>query len=75
MVNFGSGCNGVQAAANLYFDKDISECTLAECAAIAGITQNPAAYTPLIYPENNKRRQQIVLGAMLEQGQNQPGGI
>lgn len=67
VVNFGSGCNGVQAAANLYFGKDISECSLAECASIAGITQNPAAYTPLIYPEKNKKRQQTVLGAMFEQ--------
>ena len=29
-------------------------CDIAECAAIAGITQNPSRYNPLIYPENNK---------------------
>ena len=40
IVSFGSGCNGVQAAAQLYFGKDISQCDIAECAAIAGITQN-----------------------------------
>lgn len=68
IVNFGAGTKGVQAAANLYFDKDISACDLAECAAIAGITQNPSKYNPLIYPENNKERQQTVLEAMLEQG-------
>ena len=67
VVNFGSGCNGVQAAANLYFDKDIKDCSIAECAAIAGITQNPAAYNPLIYPEKNKERQQTVLGEMYNQ--------
>ena len=39
VVNFGSGTNGVQAAANLYFGKDIQDCDIAECAAIAGITQ------------------------------------
>lgn len=68
IVNFGSGCKGVQAAANLYFDKDISECSIAECAAIAGITQNPAVYTPLSYPENNKERRETVIYEMYSQG-------
>ncbi len=67
VVNFGSGCNGVQAAANLYFGKDIADCSIAECASIAGITQNPSQYTPLIYPEQNKKRQQVVLLSMYEQ--------
>lgn len=68
VVNFGSGCNGVQAAADLYFGKEIKDCSIAECAAIAGITQNPAAYTPLVYPENNKERREIVLSEMYNQG-------
>ncbi len=68
VVNFGSGTKGVQAAANLYFNKDISECDIAECAAIAGITQNPTAYNPLVYPEANKERQQTVIQAMYDQG-------
>lgn len=68
VVNFGSGSRGVQAAANLYFNKDIQECSIAECAAIAGITQNPAAYTPLVYPENNKKRRDTVIQAMFDQG-------
>lgn len=68
VVNYGSGCRGVQAAANLYFGKDIQDCTIAQCAAIAGITQNPAAYTPLEYPENNKERRETVIAAMYDQG-------
>lgn len=68
VVPFGSGCNGVQAAANLYFGKDIQDCDLAECAAIAGITQNPYKYTPLLHPEANKERQQTVLTEMYKQG-------
>lgn len=67
VVNFGSGCRGVQAAANLYFSKDIKDCSLAECASIAGITQNPSAYTPLVYPENNKARRETVLYEMYNQ--------
>lgn len=67
VVNFGAGCRGVQAAAKLYLKKDIKDCTIEECAAIAGITQNPAAYNPLVYPENNKKRREIVLASMYEQ--------
>lgn len=68
VVNFGSGCNGVQTAANLYFGKNIQDCDIAQCAAIAGITQNPTAYSPLTHPEKNKERQQTVLTAMHDQG-------
>lgn len=68
IVNFGSGCRGVQSAAHLYFGKDIQDCSIAQCAAIAGITQNPAAYTPLEYPENNKERRETVIEAMYDQG-------
>lgn len=67
VVNFGSGCRGVQAAANVYFGKDIQDCSLAECATIAGITQNPAAYNPIYHPENNKERRETVLREMLDQ--------
>ena len=68
VVNFGSGCNGVESAANTYFNKSIKDCDLAQCAAIAGITQNPAAYNPLLHPEANRKRQQTVLTAMHDQG-------
>ncbi len=67
VVNFGSGCKGVESAANTYFNKSIKDCDLAQCAAIAGITQNPTAYNPLLHPAANKKRQQTVLGAMHEQ--------
>ncbi len=67
VVNFGSGCNGVESAANTYFNKSIKDCDIAQCAAIAGITQNPTAYNPLLHPEANKKRQQTVLTAMHDQ--------
>ncbi|SHH54141.1 transglycosylase domain-containing protein [Tepidibacter thalassicus] len=44
----GRGAVGVQAAAQTYFSKDVSELTLAECAMIAGITKNPSKYSPYI---------------------------
>ncbi|MBQ4283239.1 MAG: transglycosylase domain-containing protein [Lachnospira sp.] len=67
-INLGNGYYGVQAAANGYFGKDVSELTLSECAVIASITQSPAYLNPVKYPENNKERQTKVLDDMLEQG-------
>ena len=65
-INVGAGTWGVQTAAQRYFGKDVSELTLAECAAIAAITRNPTAYNPLNYPEKNQERQRLVLSHMLE---------
>ncbi len=67
VVNFGNNCQGVEAAAELYFNKPINQCTVCECAAIAGITQNPSQWNPLIYPENNEYRRRTVLREMRDQ--------
>lgn len=67
VVNFGNNCQGVEAASQLYFDKSIKDCSLAQCAAIAGITQNPSRWNPLIYPENNRERRELILSEMLDQ--------
>lgn len=78
---FGQSCSGVRAAAKVYFGKDVSELDLAECACIIGITNNPSLYDPFYKVEYvqddgsvktprdfNKRRQEIILGEMLDQG-------
>ncbi len=67
-IYLANNCNGVQAAANKYFGKDISELTLAQCASIAGITQYPSLYDPLVNPDKNIEKQHIVLDKMLELG-------
>lgn len=67
-VAFGNNTNGVQAAANLYFNKDVSELTLAECASIISITQNPTKFDPFTRPENNVARRNDALYFMHEQG-------
>lgn len=66
-INLGNGNYGVQAAAQDYFGKDVSDLTLSECTVIAGITQNPTRYNPVTNPENNAERRQEVLDHMLEQ--------
>lgn len=66
IINLSNGCYGVQAASNEIFGKDVSELNLAECACIAGITQNPTAYDPFLNPKDNKKKQELVLEKMLE---------
>lgn len=66
-VYYSNSAYGVQAAANTYFRKDVSELTLAESAAIIGITQFPGKYDPFVNPEHNKKRQEQVLFQMLDQ--------
>ncbi len=67
-IYLSQNCNGVQSASMKYFGKDVSELTLAECATIAGITQYPTKYDPLINPENNKQRQLVILKKMYDLG-------
>ncbi len=43
----------MQTAANEYFNKDVSQLTLWECASIASITKNPTNYNPYTNPENS----------------------
>lgn len=69
-VYFGHSCYGVVTASLTYFDKDVSELSLAECASLVAITNNPSLYDPIEASwsrKNNRERQLLVLGAMLEQ--------
>ena len=66
-INLGNGYYGVQAAANGYFNKDVSELSLSECAVLASITKNPSRLNPLRNPDDNKDRQIAVLNNMLTQ--------
>lgn len=67
-INLGSGCYGVQAAAQRYFNKDVSEITISEASVIAAITQNPRKYNPIYNPDKNADRRAHVLEYMLEGG-------
>lgn len=69
-IYLGNSCYGVQTASQKYFGKDVSELTLAECASLISITNNPSMYDPLRSDwcrENNRERQLTVLEAMLDQ--------
>ena len=67
-INLGAGAYGVQAAARQYFNKDVWDLNLSECATLAGITQAPTKYNPIENPKENAKRRKEVLDHMLDQG-------
>jgi len=68
-VPYGGTAWGVEAAAQLYFGKDIKEVTLAEAALLAGLPAAPSKYSPFgAQPELALNRQKEVLRRMEEDG-------
>ena len=67
-INLGHGTLGVEAASQRYFDKHCNELSVSECAVIASIPQNPTQFDPVVYPEQNAQRREVVLQYMLNQG-------
>ena len=67
-IYLSQGCYGVQAASYKYFGKPVDELSLVEITAIAGISQFPTKWDPILNPNNNKERRQVILNEMLDQG-------
>ncbi len=65
-VFYGSGSYGVKVAARTYFDKDLDELTLAECALLAGLPQRPSDYSPYKDVTIASVRRNVVLRKMAE---------
>lgn len=66
-INLGEGTLGVATASLKYFNKNVSDLTLSECAVLAGITKNPTKLNPITHPESNASRRLTILKNMLEQ--------
>lgn len=66
-VYFGEGAYGVQAAAKVYFNKDVEYLNLPECAMIAGLLQS-YLHSPYIDRKAALERRNIVLYKMFELG-------
>jgi penicillin-binding protein 4 len=65
-IYFSNGYYGVGAAARGYFDKEVSELTLAEQVFIAAIPNNPTRYNPLTNYDNTVGRRDLILGKLYE---------
>src|SRR5450631_68531 len=58
--------NGFGEAARAYFNKDMKDLTLPECALLAGIIQRPSYLSPYRHPERALERRNLVLDSMVE---------
>lgn len=67
-INYGNGSYGIEAAANVYFNKSARELTLAEAAILAGVPQIPEKYNLFKHFKNAKNRQKLCLSNMLKEG-------
>ncbi|MDR3113746.1 MAG: transglycosylase domain-containing protein, partial [Endomicrobium sp.] len=67
-IYFGSGAYGAQAAAKVYFDKNVEELNLAECATLAAIPKSPNYYNPFKNEKASLTRRNLVLAKMKDLG-------
>ncbi|MBW2058264.1 MAG: PBP1A family penicillin-binding protein [Deltaproteobacteria bacterium] len=67
-IYLGHGAYGVEAAAENYFGKKVTDLNLAEAAVLAGLPRAPSKNSPYDYPENARKRQIYVLQRMEEDG-------
>ncbi|MCX8058657.1 MAG: PBP1A family penicillin-binding protein [Spirochaetes bacterium] len=65
-VYFGHGVYGIKTASEFYFGKNVKDLTLAECALLATLPQSPVYNSPILYPENSKKRVKMALDRMIE---------
>lgn len=67
-IYLGQRAYGFTSAAQIYFNKNVKDLTLAEAAMLAGLPKAPSAYNPIVNPERAKLRQTYILNNMLEEG-------
>ena len=67
-IFLGHGVYGFEAGAQYYFSKHAKDLTLEEAALLAGLPKAPNYYSPINYPERALRRRNLVLNAMMEDG-------
>ncbi len=67
-IYYGNLAYGVEAAAQTYFGKPVSELDLAESSLLAALPQSPVDLDPLTNLEGAKQRQWLVLNLMEEEG-------
>ncbi len=64
-INYG-GIFGIENASLYYFGKNAKDLTLAEATILAGIPKDPTYYSPIQNENNSKKRQKLILNAMVK---------
>ena len=67
-VYFGHGVYGVNAAAEYFFDKKLSQLSIAETAMLIGIPNGPSIYSPFLHKDNAIKREHLILEVLKNNG-------
>lgn len=67
-IHFGSGAQGIQKAAAVFFGKSALDLTLSEAAFLAGLPKSPTNYNPFRHYDRALNRRDIVLKRMVQVG-------
>ncbi len=67
-IFLGQHAYGIAAAARVYYNKPLSDLTIAEMAMIAGLPKAPSKYNPVVNPERALERRNWIIGRMLQLG-------
>ena len=67
-IFFGNNAYGLQAAAEVYFGKPVSELTMLEGAFLAGLIRSPSGYDPIRRPERARARFRQVVERLVDVG-------
>lgn len=68
VIFLGNRAYGINAAAEVYYGKPLSELSLAQLAMIAGLPKAPSTFNPIANPERALIRRNWILGRMLSLG-------
>ncbi|HEY4376803.1 MAG TPA: penicillin-binding transpeptidase domain-containing protein, partial [Acidimicrobiales bacterium] len=65
-VFFGNGAYGVQAASEVYFDKNVTQLNWAEGALLAALIRSPTNYNPFRFPKIAQHQRDLVFQRLIE---------
>ena len=65
-IFFGNNAYGLQAAAEVYFGKNVEQLTMVEGAFLAGLIRSPSGYDPFRRPERARARFEQVVDRLVD---------
>ncbi len=74
-LDYGNLRTGAAEAARFYFQKPLTDLSLAECALLAGLPQAPSRLNPLRHPQRATARRDLVLRRLSLLGKTDPARI
>jgi len=65
-IYLGHGCHGISTAADFFFNRNVSDLSVAESSLLAGLPSRPNGYSPLKHPKQAAMKNQDTLNRMVD---------